>query len=204
MGKSEDNVKKYVSAFWGDLGKERCSEHEYDRVVKLIERGEKKIGEIKALERGTKILISLFDNPWEELEFTHVNTKDKLFSPDTDRYLLCWAHKVRSIVFKEFAAGPKTHILISLSCQFGCGQWGAVKMVIRQNPKFRFDYFLRSLPIDLIGKQCEQLMRAAEKEFEQLEEKAREEACLPVEVEEGAELPPIQFNSFRDMQRRLL
>jgi SWI/SNF-related matrix-associated actin-dependent regulator of chromatin subfamily A member 5 len=203
VGKSEDDVKKYVNAFWGNLGKVRFSEHEYDRVVKLIERGEKKIAEIKALERGTKILISLFDNPWEELEFTHVNTKDKLFSPDNDRYLLCWTHKVSSIVFKEFAAGPKTHILISSSCQYGYGQWGAVKMAIRRNPKFRFDYFLRSLPMDLIGRRCEHLMRAAEKEVEQLEKKAREEAGLPVEAEEGAELPPIQLTSYRDMQMRL-
>lgn len=94
VGKSEEDVKEYVDAFWGDLGKTRFSEHEYDRVVKLIERGEKKIGEIKSLERGARILISLFDNPWEELEFTHVNTKDKLFTPDNDRYLLCWTNKV--------------------------------------------------------------------------------------------------------------
>lgn len=94
VGKSEDDIKKYANAFWGDLGKKRFSEHEYERVVKMIERGEKKIAEIKALERGARVLISLFENPWEELEFTHVNTKDKLFSPDNDRYLLCWAHKV--------------------------------------------------------------------------------------------------------------
>ena len=96
VGKSEEDVQRYASEFWGDLGKQRFSEHEYDRVVKLIERGEKKLGEIRALERGTRILISLFENPWEELEFTHVNTKDKLFSPDNDRYLLCWTHKVSS------------------------------------------------------------------------------------------------------------
>ena len=94
VGKPQAEVDAYASAFWGDWGKERFSEHEHDRVVKNIERGEKKIDETKALQRGTRILISLFDNPWEELEFTHVNTKDKLFSPDNDRYLLCWTHKV--------------------------------------------------------------------------------------------------------------
>ena len=60
VGKSEEDVQRYASEFWGDLGKQRFSEHEYDRVVKLIERGEKKLGEIRALERGTRILISLF------------------------------------------------------------------------------------------------------------------------------------------------
>jgi SWI/SNF-related matrix-associated actin-dependent regulator of chromatin subfamily A member 5 len=94
VGKEEDKVKKFADAFWGDLGKQRFSEHEYDRVVNLVAKGEKRIADIKALERGTRVLVSLFDNPWEELEFTHVNTKDKLFSADNDRYLLCWTRKV--------------------------------------------------------------------------------------------------------------
>ena len=95
LAKSEQAVKEFTDAFWGDIGKSRISEHEYDRVVKLIERGEKKIEEIKGLERGTKVLVSLFDNPWKELEFTHINCKDKMFTLDEDRYLLCWARKVR-------------------------------------------------------------------------------------------------------------
>jgi SWI/SNF-related matrix-associated actin-dependent regulator of chromatin subfamily A member 5 len=94
VGKSQAEVEEYANAFWGDLGKGRFSDHEHDRVVKLIEKGEKKIDETKALERGTRVLISLFDNPWEELEFTYIHTKDKLFSAENDRYLLCWAHKV--------------------------------------------------------------------------------------------------------------
>jgi SWI/SNF-related matrix-associated actin-dependent regulator of chromatin subfamily A member 5 len=97
LGKSESDVQDYANAFWGDVGKERFSEHEYDRVVRLIEKGEKKISEIKSLERGARVLISLFENPWEELAFTHVNTKDKLFSADNDRHLLCWTHKVSEI-----------------------------------------------------------------------------------------------------------
>lgn len=94
IGKTVDEVQAYATAFWGELGKSRFSEHEYDRVVKLIERGERKIRDIKALERATRIFVSLFENPWEELEFSHVNTKDKLFSPENDRYLLCWTYKV--------------------------------------------------------------------------------------------------------------
>lgn len=95
VGKSEDAVKVFAAAFWGELGESRMSEHERDKAIKLIERGEKKLGEIKGLERGTRILVSLFDNPWEELEFTHVNCKDKLFTAEEDRHLLCWTRKVR-------------------------------------------------------------------------------------------------------------
>jgi len=94
VGKTEREVKAFAEAFWGELGKTRISEHEYDRAVKMIERGEKKLGELKGLERGLRVLVSLFDNPWEELEFSHVNCKDKMFTAEEDRHLLCWTRKV--------------------------------------------------------------------------------------------------------------
>jgi SWI/SNF-related matrix-associated actin-dependent regulator of chromatin subfamily A member 5 len=99
VGKNEADVKDYIAAFWGEVGKSRIVEHEYDRVVKMIERGEKKIGEIKELERATKVLVSHFDNPWEELEFVHANCKDKMFTSEEDRFLLCWCRKVRCYSF---------------------------------------------------------------------------------------------------------
>lgn len=161
VGKSIEDVRKYSEAFWDEqIGRQRFSSNEYERVVKLIERGEKKMEDIKGIVRGTRILVSIFDNPWEELEFTFVNTKDKLFTADEDRYLLCWAHK------------------------FGYGQWDAIKMAIRRSPYFRFDYFLRSLPTDQIGKRAEVLMKAAEKEVEQIEKKFREDNALENVVED--------------------
>ena len=68
-----------------------------------------------------------------------------------------------------------------LRLQYGFGQWHAIKMAIRRSPVFRFDYFLRSVSIELLGKRCEQLMKAAEKEVEQLERKAREHAGLTID-----------------------
>ena len=95
VGKPSECVKAYAKAFWDDgIGKKRFSESEYDKNVKMIERGEKKIELIKVLETATTTFISLFANPWAELEFTFVNVKDKLFTLEEDRHLLCWAHKV--------------------------------------------------------------------------------------------------------------
>lgn len=95
VGKPVSAIQTYSEAFWNEnFGKKRFTEHEYDRVVKSIEKGEKKIDDIKGLQRGTRVLISLFDNPWRELQFTYVNTKDKKFTAEEDRWLLCWAHKV--------------------------------------------------------------------------------------------------------------
>jgi len=177
VGKSEVQVIEYSNAFWGEIGKEQFSEHEYNRVSNLVAKGEKKLADIKALRRGVKVFISLFDNPWEKLQFTHVNTKDKLFSADNDRYLLCWTHK------------------------YGIGQWSAIKMAIRRSPQFRFDYFFRSLPVDVIGRRCETLMKAALKEVEFLEKKVREDMGLPAEASEGVSVPPITLPKFKDIQK---
>lgn len=104
VGKPEAVVREFAAAFWGDLGKTRITEHEYDRVTKIIERGEKKIEEMSNLERATRILVEHFENPWQELEFTHVNCKDKMFTAEEDRHLLCWARKVRTILLQSHVA----------------------------------------------------------------------------------------------------
>ena len=76
-------------------------------------------------------------------------------------------------------------------------------MAIRRSRQFRFDYFFRSLPVDVIGRRCETLMKAALKEVEFLEKKVREDMGLPVEAEEGSSLPPIKLPKFKDMQRNI-
>ena len=206
VGKPLADVDKYAHAFWDEnYGKVRFSETEYDRVVKLIEKGEKKIAEVKALEKSALSFVLLFDDPWRELEFTFVNCKDKMFTIDEDRFLLCWACKVCAMLWL-------THVLrtqLTISLQFGYGQWDAIKMAIRRSPQFRFDYLLRSLPTEAIGRRCDQLMKAAEKEVEQLEKKAREDAGLPVEEEkkdangESKPLAPVKIPRFKEMRAQM-
>lgn len=82
-------------------------------------------------------------------------------------------------------------------------------MAIQRSPNFRFDYFLRSRPTELIGRRCEQLMKAAEKEVEQLERKAREDAGLITEYEKkgdsNAKETAIELPDFKTLrtQRRV-
>ncbi len=71
-------------------------------------------------------------------------------------------------------------------------------MAIRRSPDFRFDFFLRSLPTEAIGRRCEQLMKAAEKEIEHMTKKAREDAGF-VE-EEKKENSPNESNMLLDVE----
>jgi len=178
VGKSEEDVKTYADAFWGDLGQSRISQPEYERVTKAVERGENKINHIRELERGTRVFVSLFENPWEELEFVHANCADKMFTAEEDRYLLCWTRK------------------------YGYGQWLAIQFAIRRHPNFRFDYFLRSLRVDQIHRRCEQLMKFAKEEIEHYERQEHEVAGLPVGAAEGEKLKPVILPKFRVLQQR--
>ena len=74
-------------------------------------------------------------------------------------------------------------------------------MAIRRSSQFRFDYFFRSLPVEVIGRRCEILMKAALKEVEIIEKKVREDMGLPTEAEKGISLPPVTLPKFKDIQK---
>lgn len=88
--------------------------------------------------------------------------------------------------------------------KYGYGQWAAIQHAIRSDKReFSCSYLFRSTPIDMIGRRCEQLMRHAEKEVEQLEKIARDESGLPVApTTEGEPLPPIKLPKFHELQKQ--
>ncbi|CAM9610593.1 unnamed protein product [Ascophyllum nodosum] len=139
VGKAEIEVERYAKAFW-EKGADTFPAAEWERHVKNVEKGERKIEEINRLMGATKSFIARFSNPWEELTFQSTGTQGKVFNAHEDRYLLCLAH------------------------EYGYGNWDLVKAAIRRSARFRFDYFLRSCSADALGKRCEALMKAAEKE----------------------------------------
>ena len=179
VGKPIDAIKKYAENFWGEVGKSRISEKEYERAISVITRGEKKLEEVRAMEEGTAKLVSLFDDPWSELEFTpRFAYKDKSFTSEEDRYLLCWCHK------------------------FGHGMWRAIRFAIRRCRAFRFNYHMKSLTEEAIGRRCEQLMRSAVREVDHLETVYREENGMMVDAEDSdgpVELEPVVLPKFSDI-----
>ena len=179
VGKPLKVIEGYASKFWGDIGKSRISEKEYERAIIAIERGEKKLNEVRSMEKGTSRFVSLFYDPWSDLEFTpRFIYKDKSFTEEEDRFLLCWSHK------------------------FGHGMWRAIRFAIRRCRAFRFNYHMRSLTEEAIGRRCEQLMRTAVKEIDHLEQLYREEAGLPPgddEDDNNSETETIQLPKYSTM-----
>ena len=74
-------------------------------------------------------------------------------------------------------------------------------MAIRRNPNFRFNYYMRSLPSDAIGRRCEQLMKAAEREIEAMEKMVREESGAATDTGgENAPLEPVKLPRFKEIR----
>jgi hypothetical protein len=89
----------------------------------------------------------MFDDPWEELTFRNVGNQGKIFNAVEDRFLLCLTHL------------------------HGYGSWDMVRNSIRRCDRFRFDFYLQSCSAEILGKRCELLMRAAERELSEMERK---------------------------------
>lgn len=87
--------------------------------------------------------------------------------------MLCWAHK------------------------YGHGQWESIRLAIRRCDKFRFNYYLRAMSTDTIARRVEQLMRASEREVEQLQKRIFE--AMP-EDKRPSSSAEIALQSRRDMQ----
>ena len=153
IGKTTDEVRAYSDAFWGGTGEKQLSGNvntlgtEFERHRKNVEKGEKRLEEINRLTTATASLIMQFEDPWEELTFRNVGTQGRIFNAVEDRFLLCLTHL------------------------HGYGNWDLVRSSIRRCERFRFDFYLQSCSAEALGKRCELLMRAAERELSEIERK---------------------------------
>lgn len=91
VGKPLADITRYADTFWSK-GPDEFSAPEWEKVVKQVEKGEKRLDEIQRLTAATARLIGLFSDPWEELTFRNVGTQGRMFNSIEDRYLLCLTH----------------------------------------------------------------------------------------------------------------
>ncbi|TVU17812.1 hypothetical protein EJB05_33869, partial [Eragrostis curvula] len=143
--KTEQEVRRYAEVF-----KRRFKElNDYERIMKSIERGEAKIARKDEITRAISKKLSGYENPWSELKIQYGQNKDKRYTEQCDRFMLCTVHKV------------------------GYGNWDELKAAVRMSPLFRLDWFVRSRTALELSKRCDALIRLIEKENQELEEHER-------------------------------
>jgi hypothetical protein len=135
-GKSEKQVRAYAKVFW-----KRYKEiHDWEKLVKRIEKGESALQKVDNNNLMVKWKTQQYKNPWGEMKFHYANNKGN-FSEDEDRFIVC------------------------MTAKFGYGSWEEIRAEIRNAWEFRFDWFFRSRTSDEIKRRCDTLIRLIEKEY---------------------------------------
>jgi hypothetical protein len=147
VGKDPAEVASYAQLFWR-VAAAKLPAAEYESVLRRVEKGERKLGDIERLSSATRRFLARWPRPLEQLCFRCVGTHGHVFGPDEDRRLLVYADK------------------------WGFGNWARIRAEVRACDLFRFDFYLRSLSAAELGKRCETLMREAAKELVELEKRS--------------------------------
>eukprot|EP00628_Pelagophyceae_sp_CCMP2097_P016816 CAMPEP_0206848868 /NCGR_PEP_ID=MMETSP0975-20121206/26230_1 /ASSEMBLY_ACC=CAM_ASM_000399 /TAXON_ID=483370 /ORGANISM="non described non described, Strain CCMP2097" /LENGTH=1097 /DNA_ID=CAMNT_0054391505 /DNA_START=1 /DNA_END=3291 /DNA_ORIENTATION=- len=150
QGKSPDQVEDYAKAFW-QRGEAVMSQSEWDRATRLIDKGEKRAGEMATLITATQRFVALFPDARRDLRFCIANSAaNQLFSTQPARR-------------------DEEAWLLALLVEKGYGNWTAIRQALLEAPPFAFDWYIQSLDCDAIAKRCEALMRCAEKELAEMD-----------------------------------
>uniref|UniRef100_A0A7S1XF10 Uncharacterized protein n=1 Tax=Compsopogon caeruleus TaxID=31354 RepID=A0A7S1XF10_9RHOD len=144
--KSLDEVVEYSRVFW-DMAPTALDS--WAKVLRQIEEGEAKIVRRQEMEEALQRKMDRYHDPWKELDVTHAGNKGKAFTEEEDRWLICMTWKL------------------------GYGRWDELKLEARKAWQFRFDWYIKSrTPLEL-KRRVDLLIRAIEKENEELDKEAR-------------------------------
>jgi len=139
MDMPEHVVAAYSVAFW-QYGEIELKKEEWERIVSMIERGEKKIAKQKKLTALLMNFVETFENPREEMTFANKGTTH--FAQEQDRALLCAVAK------------------------HGYGNWDEIREEIWKDDRLKFQHLVQGMNTDMIAKRVDYRMRQMEKECE--------------------------------------
>eukprot|EP00357_Protocruzia_adherens_P031034 CAMPEP_0115046438 /NCGR_PEP_ID=MMETSP0216-20121206/48748_1 /TAXON_ID=223996 /ORGANISM="Protocruzia adherens, Strain Boccale" /LENGTH=1110 /DNA_ID=CAMNT_0002429517 /DNA_START=236 /DNA_END=3568 /DNA_ORIENTATION=+ len=146
--KSEEEIKEYSKVFWEHV--EDLTDHQ--KIIRNVEKTEKTIEYrnqcVKYLDKKCK----MYENPWEDLAVPYhlSKTKNPQYTEENDRYLICAVNDL------------------------GYGSWNQLRLKIRKDPRWNFDYLLNVRTSDELKRRVDSLVKLLEKELTLLEEKERE------------------------------
>eukprot|EP00916_Digyalum_oweni_P009359 GHVL01015781.1.p1 GENE.GHVL01015781.1~~GHVL01015781.1.p1 ORF type:complete len:1001 (-),score=230.73 GHVL01015781.1:13-3015(-) len=140
-GKTIEEVTNYSDVFW-----RRYKEiNEWEKLVTRIDRGEQRINKIETVKSELAKKMSRFPAPWEQLTISNYGgNRSKTFTESCDRFLICMTHML------------------------GYGKWLQLRNEIKKEPKFRFDWFLKTRTILDLQKRVDILFKLIEKENKEI------------------------------------
>eukprot|EP01094_Clydonella_sp_ATCC50884_P011180 TRINITY_DN2098_c0_g1_i2.p1 TRINITY_DN2098_c0_g1~~TRINITY_DN2098_c0_g1_i2.p1 ORF type:complete len:532 (-),score=181.27 TRINITY_DN2098_c0_g1_i2:92-1687(-) len=139
VGKTEAEIKKYSKAFWKNVE----SIPGYERIVGNIEKGEQRLQKTAHMCEALAEKVDEYKDPWTQLALDYPAGKQKQFTEEADRFLLCMTYRL------------------------GYGQWDQLKAEVRRCWQFRFDWFIKSRTPEELRRRVDSLIRIIIKEQEE-------------------------------------
>uniref|UniRef100_A0A0G4HH50 Uncharacterized protein n=1 Tax=Chromera velia CCMP2878 TaxID=1169474 RepID=A0A0G4HH50_9ALVE len=160
-GKTVAQVKEYAAAFW-ERGPRLMAG--WEKIVARIQEGERRLRKHQEVAQEILQKVRQYDRPWEELKVQWVApSKAKgAGAPTGGAGAGALKKGLPQLSFTE----NNDRYLLNMTALLGYGQWDALKGFVRRDPRWRFDWFLRSRTAQDLGRRVDALVRQLRKERE--------------------------------------
>eukprot|EP00730_Choanoeca_flexa_P005475 TRINITY_DN11954_c0_g2_i1.p1 TRINITY_DN11954_c0_g2~~TRINITY_DN11954_c0_g2_i1.p1 ORF type:complete len:1049 (+),score=356.30 TRINITY_DN11954_c0_g2_i1:52-3198(+) len=138
--KTPEEVKAFAAVFW--KRKEELSN--WSSIQSQIEKGEQKIKRRLEVQEALDRKVGMYKEPFQQLRLAYAGNRGKNFSEDEDRYMICYLQKLgfdRDSVYEE------------------------LRRQLRNEPRFRFDWFIKSRTAAELQRRANTLINLVEKEM---------------------------------------
>ncbi|KAL7747414.1 chromatin remodeling complex Adenosinetriphosphatase [Sorochytrium milnesiophthora] len=164
-GKTVEDVRRYQEVFW-----QRYKEiPDWEKKIAEIEKGEEKINKILTTQRWLDKQLLQYREPMYQLKVPYNSkTRTKQYTEYEDRFLL--------VSMAQF--GLHTENL-----------YETIRKEIATQPRFRFDWFLKSRSTADIARRCAALLSIAQKEMESSSSSTSREGAAAVASPAGSSVP---------------
>ncbi|CAG0923058.1 unnamed protein product [Notodromas monacha] len=138
-GKTKEEVEEYFYVFW-----DRIKElQDADKILTQIEKGENKLQKKQMIRKALDAKVKQYRSPFHQIRIQYGTNKGKNYTEEEDRYLVYMLHKL------GFDADNIYELL---------------RLSIRDEPAFRFDWYLKSRNTNEIQRRCNTLITLIERE----------------------------------------
>lgn len=157
LTKTLDEVKEYSKVFWKRLKEIQ----DYEKHLHIIEKGESRLKKRESTKRVLAAKCGQYNYPLTELSINYGHQKSKTYTEDEDRFLVCTLHNL----------GFDTD-----------GVYDQLRQAVRNEPSFRFNWYIRSRTSTELDKRCKTLIPLIEKEIGELPPEVPEKAAKRASV----------------------
>ena len=135
LGKTLGEVRRYCENFWR-RGCEYLCEFEWERCLRAVEKGERRLDEIETLMAATRRFVQLSAG---DVQLRFAATTTPAHTGGSNQHTATAVAQLGS-QHTGFVAADEERVLLIALAQHGHGQWRAIRAALHAAPELRFDW----------------------------------------------------------------